>query len=310
MSNIHVVVSVDWEGRSLLDENVHAMKAFRAAHPDVPMQQFLNAAYYTKEDADIPSTTNKILSTLLPEDEHALHLHAWNSLFELAGVVARKQPSMLEMSEQRQSKIKLKNREDWEFYKNDWGYDVPINKYSAIELFKVIQTSNKILMSHGFRQPRSFRAGGGMGGGNLLEALTQSQFTVDASASNIRFFRQRFGNIPLIEWMGELWAHIHDCSQPYKESTANGDIWQVPSNGCVADYTTEDDIIDVFKKNVVVWEHSKGEDVFVSIGFHQETAARFLDRINKAIVEIRKISSRQGLPVVFTASPIKHLSAP
>ena len=79
-------MSVDWEGRSLLPENLRLMADFRRKHPDVPMQHFLNAAYYTRPDIDAPSTTQLIREVLLPADEHGLHLHAWRSLLAVAGV--------------------------------------------------------------------------------------------------------------------------------------------------------------------------------------------------------------------------------
>jgi len=50
MSKIVVVVSVDWEGRSLLAENLELIAAFRQRHPDVPIQHFLNPAYYTRAE--------------------------------------------------------------------------------------------------------------------------------------------------------------------------------------------------------------------------------------------------------------------
>ena len=84
MSKILVVVSVDWEGRSLLDENLNLMKSLRSFHPDVPLQHFLNAVYFTKEGADINQTEKKIHSVLLPDDEYVNHDHAWNSLFQEA----------------------------------------------------------------------------------------------------------------------------------------------------------------------------------------------------------------------------------
>ena len=46
---INVIVSVDWEGRDLESENEQVFKDFREKYPEVPMQQFLNAAYLTKD---------------------------------------------------------------------------------------------------------------------------------------------------------------------------------------------------------------------------------------------------------------------
>src|SRR5687768_10968235 len=72
---IKLVVSVDWEGRVVAENNIAAMEAFRAQFPDVPITQFLNAAYYTKDGADADAVTALVERTLLPSDELGLHIH-------------------------------------------------------------------------------------------------------------------------------------------------------------------------------------------------------------------------------------------
>lgn len=301
MSHIYIIVSVDWEGRSLLDENLQAMQSFRERHPDVPMQQFLNAAYYTKDGADLQATTQKIQSTLLPDDEHGLHIHAWHSLIDRAGVTPRDGPCAVNASEKFEAQRNLK---DWNYYPQDGGFDVPIDRFDVIELSKVLRTSIEILTAQGFRRARSFRAGGWMGGKNVLDALTENGFSVDASAGNVKYVIERFGDIPLCQWMTELWPHIDDCSQPYKVNTVNGDIWEIPNNGCLVDYTTTEQILEIFAKNLELWKQTPEKDVFVSTGFHQETADRCLARLDASIVLIKEQAEREGLPVIFIANPV------
>ena len=304
MSNIVVVVSVDWEGRSLLDDNLCTMRTFRRRHRDVPMQQFLNAAYYTKKGADIPATTEKIQSTLLPEDTHGVHLHAWSSLFEKAGVTVIDELGFITVT--KADKF-YRNPDDWNYYENDWGYGVRVDKFGEEELTRVIQASIDILTNEGFRRAYSFRAGGYMAGQNVFNALTKNGFKLDASAANVRFVKKRFGDVSFVREISELWSKIDDCSQPYKMSTANGELWQLPNNGCLADYTTAEDILEVFDKNVRNWQQCQEKPVFISIGFHQETACKFLDRVDDAVTAIKEISWKQSLPVVFTANPLAYL---
>jgi len=306
MSSINVIVSVDWEGRSLLVDNLDTMKAFRVRHPDVPMLQFLNPAYYTKENANITDTTKKIASVLLPDDEHGLHIHAWRTLVERAGVAFRSKPVFIEMTEE--FKKKVLNPPDWNFYKNDEGFEVPIDRYEVDELVKILQTSIELLTSEGFRRPHSFRAGGCMGGINIQEALTQSAFTLDSSAGNIPFMARRLGDdIPWTQWANSLWGHIDDLTQPYEMNTSSGHLWQMPINGHLADYANADEMLAVFEKNVALWQSAPDQSAFVSIGFHQETAARFLDRVDEVVAAIKTMATKQNLPVVFTASPLKYL---
>lgn len=304
MSNIVIIVSVDWEGRSLLDENLKAIEKFRFRHQDVPMQQFLNAAYYTKQDADISATTKKIKSTLLPEDELGVHLHAWNSLFEAVGVKVEDEPGFITITEKDKF---YRNPDDWNYYVNDWGYGVRIDQFSVNELTNVIQACVDILTKEDFCRPLSFRAGGYMAGQNVFEALSNNGFKIDASAGNISFIKQRFGDVPFVRAIEELWPHIDDCSQPYKVTTATGELWQIPNNGCLADYTTQEDILNVFQKNVSNWKKSQDQPIFVSIGFHQETACNFLGRLDDAVTEIKEISQKNNLPVVFAANPLTYL---
>lgn len=300
MSNIYVVVSVDWEGRSLLDENLEAMKSFRTRHPDVPMQQFLNAAYYTKVGAEISITTTKIKSVLLPDDELGMHLHAWSSLLEKAGVAPRFAPNFSGEQEQFAADG---NPLDWGYYPEDLGYDVPIDRFEVEELCKVIETSNKIISEHGFRPATSFRAGGWMGGENVHEAIVSMGFRSDSSAANTRFVKARLGDMPIYRWITELWPDIHDNSQPYRLNTKVGDIWELPNNACLVDYTSADEVVDVFEKNLLLWKQNPERDVFVSTGFHQETAARHLCRLDEAIIKIKDLSIQQSLPLVFIGDP-------
>mgnify|MGYP001597591647 FL=1 len=91
---VRVSVSVDWEGRNLDEENLVAMEAFREALPDVPLTQFLNAAYYTKKGADAQAVTAAIRRTLHEADEAGLHIHAWKTLVEKSGVAFRDRPNL------------------------------------------------------------------------------------------------------------------------------------------------------------------------------------------------------------------------
>lgn len=92
---VRIIVSVDWEGDDLQTGNLKAMKNFRRDFPEIPLQQFLNAAYYTKSGADATQVTKAIKSVLLPKDEHGLHIHAWRTLVESSGVNFHINPSFV-----------------------------------------------------------------------------------------------------------------------------------------------------------------------------------------------------------------------
>jgi hypothetical protein len=300
MSNILIVVSVDWEGRSLLSQNLEVMASFRRKYPDIPFQHFLNAAYYTRAVVDVAKTTAAIRSTLLPEDEHGLHIHAWHSLLSAAGVAARHAPRFLPEDLDLSA---VKAPDDWGFYPEESGYDVPLEHFEVDEVDRMIQTSQAILTAQGFRLATTFRAGGWMSGRNVQEALARNMISLDCSAVDPQVPFRRFGDIPLYRWVTELWPGINDCSQPHRVVTRAGDIWEIPNNAGLVDYTSTKEVVAIFQKNVAFWRESPNRHCVISTGFHQETARKFLDRLDGAIEIVRGIADEERLPLVFTARP-------
>ena len=80
-------------------------------------------------------------------------------------------------------------------------------------------------------------------------------------------------------------------------------IWQCPNNACLADYTSRDDIMSVYEALLQVAEaENTDEPLFLSIGFHQETAHLYLQRLEEAIVDILAHAKSSSVPVSFSAS--------
>ena len=73
----------------------------------------------------------------------------------------------------------------------------------------------------------------------------------------------------------------------------------------MADYTDKDDILSTLKKNVDAFLKKPKLRHFVNIGFHQETAAKHLPRIDKAIQAIIKYSKEKGVPIQFAHLPLR-----
>ena len=301
MPKIIVVISVDWEGRSLLDENLSVMQDFRNKHRSVPMQHFLNAAYYTKPEADIEATTRKIRSVLLPEDDHGLHLHAWKSLFEAAGVKARVEPTLSHKVAATMAP------DDLSYYEFETGYDVPVHYYRTDELTDVIGKSISILQNNGFDRAKSFRAGAWMAGENVLEALVRNGISIDCSGMNRRFIQAKFAAEPIDIWGAELWPDIHDTSQPYQVATPAGNLWEFPNNGSLADYASTEDMMSIFQNNIA---SIGGRDIYISIGFHQETARKYLAKIDAVIKEIERLAVDLNYQVVYSGKPQDYLGSP
>lgn len=270
---VRAVVSVDWEGDVLVRENLQAFKDFREAHPDVPLTHFHNAAYFTKTTGSfrksgyrewIPS------QAVSPIDENGLHLHGWQSLVESSGVEFRSGPTFLEL-------------EPLDEGVEDAGVDVDIRAYTVDELQAMIVKSKELLEESGVKVGTSFRAGGWLGGANVLEAIRREGFQVDSSAVNTAAI-DGFAGKPLLPMLRQLWPGISNKSQPFLVETPAGSLLEMPNTGSLADFTTVDAMVDHFDDAV---RELDSEDRFVHIGFHQESAERFAPLIIEAINEIK-----------------------
>ena len=134
---VKVIVSVDWEGESLKSSNLAAFENFRDDYPEINIMHFLNAAYYTKPNADENLVQYKILRILRNGDEQGMHIHSWRSLVEAAGVTYRSTPSW-------------EGRPDWAPY--DCGHNVPMSAYTYEELRQIIHYSVSVLTERGDRK--------------------------------------------------------------------------------------------------------------------------------------------------------------
>jgi len=291
---VRIVVSVDWEGKDLQPANLRSMRNFRRDHPDIPLQHFLNAAYYTKIQADAAQITKSIKSVLLRGDEHGLHIHAWRRLVESAGVKFRTSPSFV-MDGYMIADCAI-----------DCGQEIALTGYTTAELRKIIARSNEILQREGFNRPKSFRAGGWQADDNVLEALAAEGFTLDSSATYAEFLRPSWSKYNLFGFVAKLWSQTTPTSQPYIYKTSSGlKILELPNNACLSDYMTGSDMLKVFQSNALILKKNPTKDIYLSIGFHQETAAEYLPRLREAIKLIRSYSKRNKIPIEFVVAPLK-----
>ena len=279
-SSILVTVSVDWEGRVIDSYDITKMQRFRQALPDVPLLHFLNAAYYTKPGADAVSITKTIRSVLRPQDEIGLHIHGWKSLVEDSGVEFKSGPSWSPWAESCSV---------------DCGHSVPLWAYGKEQLVRIIKRSHQILVAQGFTQPISFRAGGWMASQRVIDALVATGFHYDSSAVPTHHFRDRLSGYKLPSWIKEIWGQLPVTAQPYRHRG----LWEMPDNGCLADYMTDLEMLKVFDANVALWRQDPDQDVYVHFGFHQETASNYIHRVESAIRQIQTVARTQQLPVEF-----------
>lgn len=288
---IQLLVSVDWEGESLQEENLIVMKRFREQFPQLKLLQFLNAAYFTKPSANAKQIRDKIASVIRPGDELGLHIHSWKSLFTASGVSFKTEPTYWGSA--------------LGSCRYDCGHEVSAAAYSESEFRKVVHTSKAILKSQGFGTARSFRTGGWMGTESVLTAIAEEGFTVDSSAVPVQFLKEEIGETPLYSWLNELWNAVAPSSQPWNIETAAGKILEVPDNGALADYVEASEMVDFFKAQAKLLPR-ENRSLLVHIGFHQETAREYLRRVETALRTILALAERGSLPLEFASLPISN----
>ncbi len=272
---VKVLVSVDWEGRDLQPHNLTAMQDFRRDFPNIALVQYLNAAYYTKPNADAKAITAAIRSTLRERDQLGLHIHGWKSLFERSGVTYRNAPSL------RQGGLGYSAEE----CKFDCGHVIALIGYKQDELSKVIACSRETLNRHGFGKAVHFRAGAWMTNQVVAEALTANGIATDSSAVPAEFLADQWGNTPLYSTVKDLWPGITPISQPYSIKTAHGPLTEIPDNGCLSDYMTGEAMEKVLRANIDL-ANKRGKSQTLMIGFHQETAANYLPNLRNFLKRV------------------------
>ena len=84
----------------------------------------------------------------------------------------------------------------------------------------------------------------------------------------------------------------------------------MPNNGCLADYVTSDEMVDSFaavacSAGRTCMQHGMQRPgcmqrpAVLSLGFHQETAAKFLPRLRDALREIEERAATQRVPIRY-----------
>ena len=287
--NVYLLVSVDWEGESLRAENLKAIQKFRDKFPQLKLLHFLNAAYFTQPGAEVEAGKRKISSALRPGDELGLHIHNWKSLVEAAGVSFKDSPTYWGYPLNRDG--------------NDQGHEVAPTAYSQEEFRRVVHFSLETLEKQGFGRAKSFRTGGWLGAPSILSAIAQEGLTLDSSAVPASFLKGEIGNTPLYRWVAKLWPGIGPSSQPEKIKTSAGWIWEMPDNGALADYMEASEMVSVFQTGVSLLRQRDG-DVYVQIGFHQETAEAYLPRVQSALHSILDLAKSGSIPLEFVPLPL------
>lgn len=282
---IVVALTIDWEGAYLSPEGLDALDEFRKSQGPAPLTHFVSAAYFTKERQD-PKAVASITQAVRTGDELAVHLHAWRSLARASGVEPKLSPSFLTGTD------KLLEFED-----GDVGFDTDLDAYSVPELRVLMRTSRRLLEMTHLPVSTTFRAGGYLGTPKVLQAAREEGVTVDCSATDYRQLDERKDDV-LPRRIQAIWPRVETTSQPWRLEAAGGPLLEMPI-AAFADYATAAEIIAVFDAAHTRLVASPGRDVFIVLGFHQETAEEFAGRLREALDAVRGRKDLAG-SLVFT----------
>jgi hypothetical protein len=280
---IVVAITIDWEGAYLSPDGLDALDEFRRSL-EAPMTHFVSAAYFTKDRPD-PRAAATFTQEIRTGDELAVHLHAWRSLARASGIEPRLSPSFLTGTD------KLLEFED-----GDLGFDTDLDAYSVTDLRVLVRTSRRLLEEIHLPVSRTFRAGGYLATPKVLQAIQAEGFTVDSSATDHRPLDERKGEVLPVR-LQAIWPGVTPTSQPWWMGGGDpagsaggpegkGPLLEMPI-AAVADYATSAEIVAVFEAAHARLHDDPRRDVFVVVGFHQETAQDHAGRLRAALDQIR-----------------------
>lgn len=269
-------VTVDWEGLSLEEDNLQAMRQFRQKFSHIPMVQLINPAYFVQKGAHRAQMAHAIRSTFLEHDTIGLHLHPLMPLVQYCGVPYQSKPTLADVPNPCEG--------------DRCGYSVSLEYgYNEAELTQLVACSSELLVSNGFSRPRHFRAGGWQLGPRLQAALEANRFVWDSSRIAPDLLTSRWhADSQMIQRIQQLHPDSTILDQPYALSYQ---LMEFPNNAALADYTSTRQLLQVFKQLIAAHK-----PVMV-LGFHQETAADYLIRLERAIPHMEKIAKEQQVAI-------------
>ena len=256
MKKLDVLISVDWEGTDLNQENLRRIKKFKKDWK-VPLTHYLNAAYYSNPRTCALNVTEKINSILEEEDELGLHLHAPKHLVAQAGVAFKSAPCFSAAGDYNAGE--------------EQGQEVMLHTYTQKEVNRLIKHSKSVLTKKGFQKIESFRAGGWMSNEGVFESLVENGFKVESSATDASLLDgSSWEGDNLQRYISIIWGDINQDSKPYKLQTSQGELLEIPNNLGAIDYWKDSWVENLV--NRCVENASQNERHLAVVNTHQETA--------------------------------------
>jgi hypothetical protein len=261
----------------------------RADHPSLVMTQFFGP--YVLTDPTTTQARKDVNVAWIKKqhdmfgDEIGVHIHPWCNFVQTVLSQCRATPSSVDPQG------------------DATGYTTIFAAYTVDEQTQLLQGASDLLEANGLGRPTSFRAGGWTADLGTIQAVQAAGYTVESSALPASTIQQAWAGYVLASWNAANWAGITETSQPYFPSTTNlvSDtpgpdmlVLEVPDNGCLVDYMTSAQMIDVLNQNWPTSHVALATPTVFQVGFHppdfmdDPPPYDFLARMEGALDEVDK----------------------
>ncbi len=284
-----VLTTISWHGDHLRPHNLNVLNDLRRSYPGTHILHLIDAAYWTKKDANKPATTAKIRAIMRPGDEVGLFLQGWHSLLQVADVKPRISPTFWG------DEVDLKDCDP------DCGREVPLTEYSADDVEKLIKVALQQFGDAGLSRPRSVQVAGWLTSTPILEVLARNGFSTDISSVPPSILQTRLQRYPIFAWLKTRWQSITPLTGARVTETGAGKIIEAVANTAATEFVTPQQVVQLAKDL-----HDGGllRTHVIHLNLNQETAAEHYPRWRATMQALQAHADANNLKLHFLSLPL------
>ncbi|MDA9951256.1 hypothetical protein N9D31_01650 [Oligoflexaceae bacterium] len=271
-SKIYLVQSIVWQGQELNDLQNNALEQLLQKTENDPKTFFISPSYFHRKNA--AENTNYFKSLIRNEDVIGINLTAWKSEVEACDVSFRDSPTFFS------SKLRPDSCSE------DCGEEVPVSAYPLSDSRKLIACGKKTIEGLGF-PVQSFLVHGWLANHELLQMAFHAGFKADYSAVSPQLLHSLLYQYPIYPWLKLYWPNISPLQQPYAIKFEKGYILEIGNFLASMDYLSDQQLIDQFKKAMLLAKDKKTSDPVFHISLRYET----IDHHARRYVRLRQVLS-------------------
>lgn len=286
-----VLATISWHGDHIRPPNLTALQDLRRSYPGTHMLHLVDAAYWTKKNANKADTTAKIRSLITTGDEIGMLLQGWRSLTQAAGVKFRVAPTLWGED------VDLKDCE------NDCGREVPLTEYNAEEVDKIVKFALQQFADAGLTRPRTVQLAGWLSSAPIQEVLARNQFQTDLSAVPPATLQPLLKRYPLYTWLKTRWQNITPTSAAQTIDTGAGKIVQGVVNTASMEFVTPQQVVQLAK---TFQDGGLLRSNVLHLNINQETAAEHYPRWRATLQALQAYAAANNLKLQFLSLPLAY----